>query len=91
MVDMNSNASAARLKSYVERVERLEDQKSDIVEDIKEVFKEAKSEGFDTKIMKQVIKLRKKDAEDRLVEEELLTIYKTALGMVQPDLFEEKE
>ena len=91
MVDMNSNASAARLKSYVERVERLESDKQDIAEDIKEVFKEAKSEGFDVKIMKEVIKLRKKDAEDRVMEEELLTIYKTALGMVQPDLFEENE
>lgn len=76
-----SDATKARLKSYVERVERLEDNKSDIVEDIREVFKEAKSEGFDTTIMKKIIKLRAMDAEDRVMQEELLDIYKHALGM----------
>lgn len=85
----SSNATKARLKSYVERVERLEDQKVEISEDIKEVFKEAKSEGFDTKIMKKCISLRKMDQEDRMIQEELLEVYKTALGMVQPDLFKE--
>lgn len=81
-ITAGSDATKARLKSYVERVERLEDQKQAIAEDVKEVFKEAKSEGFDTKIMKQVIKLRKMDSEDRLMQEELLDIYKHALGMI---------
>ncbi|MCT4575582.1 MAG: DUF2312 domain-containing protein [Alphaproteobacteria bacterium] len=84
-VTANSDASKARLRSYIERVERLEENKKEIAEDIKEVFKEAKSEGFDTKIMKQVIKLRKMDAEDRIMQEELLDIYKHALGMIFTD------
>ena len=84
-ITAGSDATKARLKSYIERIERLEDQKKEIAEDVKEIFKEAKAEGFDTKIMKQVIKLRKMDAEDRLMQEELLDIYKHALGMIFTD------
>ena len=84
-VTAGSDATKARLKSYVERVERLEDNKAAIAEDIKEVFKEAKSEGFDVKVMRKVIALRKMDAEDRLMQEELLDIYKHALGMIFTD------
>lgn len=77
-----TEATRARIKSYVERVERLTDNRDEIAEDIKEVFKEAKSEGFDTTILKKVIALRKIDAVDRLMQEELLDIYKQALGMM---------
>lgn len=88
-METQSDATKARLKSYVERIERLEDNKAEISEDIKEVLKEAKSEGFDTKVMKQVIRLRKMDAEDRVMQEELIDIYKHALGMVFPEQKEE--
>ena len=57
------------------------DTKIKYIKGIKEVFKEAKSEGFDVKVMRKVISLRKMDAEDRLMQEELLDIYKHALGM----------
>tara|TARA_B100002019_G_scaffold288067_1_gene301107 strand:+ start:637 stop:939 length:303 start_codon:yes stop_codon:yes gene_type:complete len=70
-----------RLKSFIERLERLEQEKSDIGEDIKEVYAEAKSVGFDTKTMRKIIRLRKMDTEKRREEDELLELYKAAIGM----------
>jgi uncharacterized protein (UPF0335 family) len=70
-----------RLKSFVERLERLEDEKSDVADQIKDVFAEAKGEGFDIKILRQVLKLRKMKPHDRSEQEELLEVYKAALGM----------
>lgn len=84
-------ASSVRLVSYVSRIERLEDQKQETAEDIKEVFSEAKSEGFCVKTMKKVIKLRKMDTEDRLMEEDLLDEYKIAVGLTQGDFFEDNK
>lgn len=69
-----------RLKSFIERVERLEEEKKNIAEDIKEVFGEAKAVGFDTKIMRKVIKLRKQDLESRQEEEQLTELYLAAIG-----------
>jgi uncharacterized protein (UPF0335 family) len=77
-----SDSSAARLKSFIERVERLEEEKAGIAADIKEVFAEAKGTGFDVKIMRQVIRLRKMESADRAEQEELLDLYKRALGMI---------
>jgi uncharacterized protein (UPF0335 family) len=74
-----------RLKSLIERIERLEEEKKALAEDIKEVYAEAKGVGFDTKIMRQVIKIRKMDQDDVDEQEALLDVYKRALGMV-PDL-----
>ena len=74
-----------RLKSFIERIERLEDEKKALAADIKEVFAEAKGSGFDTKIMRQVIRLRRMDKDDLDEQETLLDVYKRALGMV-PDL-----
>jgi uncharacterized protein (UPF0335 family) len=74
-----------RLKSFIERIERLEEEKKALAEDIKEVFAEAKGNGFDTKIMRQVIRLRRMDKDDLDEQETLLDIYKRALGMI-PDL-----
>ena len=74
-----------RLKSFIERIERLEEEKKALAEDIKEVYAEAKGVGFDTKIMRQVIKIRKMDQNDMDEQEALLDIYKRALGMI-PDL-----
>jgi uncharacterized protein (UPF0335 family) len=73
-----------RLKSFIERIERLEEEKRALAEDIKEVFAEAKGTGFDTKIMRQIIKIRKMDKDDLDEQETLLDIYKRALGML-PD------
>ncbi len=74
--------ASGQLKSFVERIERLEEEKKGIADDIRDVFAEAKSQGFDTKIMRQVIRLRKKDTAERQEEEALLDLYMHALGMV---------
>lgn len=75
----NSNAvSGARIKSFVERVERLEDEKSMRNEDIKEVYAEAKATGFEPKILRKLIALRKKSQDTRREEEELLRLYDSA-------------
>ncbi len=79
--DTQRDATAARLKSYIERVERLEEEKAAITEDVKEVFGEAKSSGFDVKTIRKIIRLRKMDIEKRREEEELLELYKQAIGL----------
>ena len=73
--------AAGQLKAFVERIERLEEEKKGIADDIRDVFAEAKGQGFDTKLMRQVIRLRKKDASEREEEEALLDLYLHALGM----------
>jgi len=73
--------AAERLKSFIERIERLEEEKAALAGDIREVFAEAKGAGFDTKIMRQVLKLRKMEHDDRQEQEHLLDLYKRALGM----------
>ncbi len=70
------------LRSFVERIERLEDEKAVLAVDLKEVYQEAKSEGFDTKIIRKVIALRKQDGIERTAEEETLALYMQALGML---------
>jgi len=74
--------AADRLRQYVERIERLEDEKREIQEQIKDVYNEAKAEGFDVKVMRQVIRLRRMKPHERGELEELLETYKAALGMV---------
>jgi uncharacterized protein (UPF0335 family) len=73
--------AADRLRSFVERIERLEEEKAAIAADIREVYSEAKGAGFDTKIVRQVVRLRKMDRADRQEQQELLDIYKAALDM----------
>jgi uncharacterized protein (UPF0335 family) len=73
-----------RLKSFIERIERLEEEKRALAEDIKEVYSEAKGSGFDTRIMRQVIRIRRMDQDDLDEQETLLDVYKRALGML-PD------
>lgn len=80
--------AGAELRQFIERVERLEEEKQTIADDIKDIFAEAKGRGYDTKIMKTVIRLRKKDPNERAEEEALLDTYLRSLGM-QPDLFKE--
>ncbi|WP_025593131.1 DUF2312 domain-containing protein [Agrobacterium tumefaciens] len=73
--------AAAELRQFVERVERLEAEKAAIQSDIKDVLGEAKGRGYDTKAIRTVIKLRKKDANERIEEETILQVYLAALGM----------
>lgn len=80
MTDVGGVA-ADRLRSFVERIERLEEERTALGADIREVYAEAKGVGFDTKIMRQVIKLRKMDQSDRQEQEHLLELYKRALGI----------
>lgn len=79
--------AADQLKTIVERIERLEEEKSGIASDIKDIFAEAKGNGYDVKTLRKVISLRKQDAAQRDEEEHLLDTYKRALGMA-PDLEE---
>ena len=81
MTKIVNGIDGSHLKSYVERVEKLEADKKAISEDIKEIFSEAKAFGFDVKIMKEVIKLRKCEQGELFERESLIEIYKTALGM----------
>ena len=73
-----------QLKSFIERIERLEEEKRALSGDIKEVYAEAKGTGFEPKIMRQIVKIRKMDKEELDEEESLLDLYKRALGMA-PD------
>ena len=70
-----------QLRSYIERIERLEEEKAALAADIKDVFDEAKGNGFDVKIMRQILRLRKMEEDDRDELETLLEVYKRALGM----------
>ncbi len=81
MADVGGIA-ADQLRSFIERIERLEEEKAALAGDIREVYAEAKGNGFDTKIMRQVVRLRKMDSNDRSEQEELLDLYKAALGLV---------
>jgi uncharacterized protein (UPF0335 family) len=80
-MSQTGGVAAGQLKSFVERIERLEEEKKGIADDIRDVFAEAKGQGFDTKILRQVIRLRKKDSAERQEEEALLDLYMHALGM----------
>lgn len=73
--------TGAQLKQYIERIERLEEEKKALAEDIKEVYGEAKAMGFDAKAMRQLVKLRNMDHEKRREEEEILEVYKAAIGL----------
>ncbi|MGE3831407.1 MAG: DUF2312 domain-containing protein [Parvibaculaceae bacterium] len=88
MADKKTSFAQGQLKSLVERIERLEEDKKTIAADIKEVYAEAKANGFDTKILRKVISIRKKDRHEREEEEAVLAVYLSALGML-PDQTEE--
>ena len=76
--------SAEHLRQFIERLERLDEEKKNVAQDIKEVFAEAKANGFDPKTMRQILKIRKIEASELEEQEYLLDTYKRALGMV-PD------
>ncbi len=73
--------TANQLRSFIERIERLEEEKAGLAADVREVYSEAKSQGYDTKVMRQIVGLRKLDAADRREREELLETYMAAIGM----------
>ena len=78
--DVLTAAAQGRLKSFFERIERLEEDKAAISADLKEVFAEAKGEGFDTKIMRKILRIRKQDKAQRQEEEALIDLYLSAIG-----------
>lgn len=84
MSDVNGVAQD-QLRSFVERIERLEEEKKTIADDIKDVYAEAKGNGFDTKVLRKVISLRKQDQNERQEQEAILDLYLQALGMA-PEL-----
>lgn len=90
MTDMIGGNAKQALKSFVERIERLSEEKKELGSAITEIYAEAKGQGFDAKAMRKVIALRKLDADDRVTQEAILATYMHALGMVQGDLFEDK-
>ncbi|PZO73667.1 MAG: DUF2312 domain-containing protein [Mesorhizobium amorphae] len=73
--------AAGQLRSIIERIERLEEDKKQVSEDIKDVYAEAKGTGFDVKALRSIVRLRKKEASEREEEEAILDLYKAALGM----------
>lgn len=73
--------AAGQLRAFIERIERLEEEKKTISDDIKEVYAEMKGTGFDTKAVRTIVRLRKKDQAERQEEEAILDLYKAALGM----------
>jgi uncharacterized protein (UPF0335 family) len=76
-----SGFAKEHLRSFIERIERLEEEKKALADDIAEVYAEAKGGGFDTKVMRQVVRLRKMESADRQEQEAMLDLYLSALGM----------
>ena len=80
--DILNQAAQGQLKSVIERIERLEQEKAEVAEQIKEVFAEAKGNGFDVKVLRKVIAIRKQDRAKRLEEESILDLYLSAIGEI---------
>ena len=89
-METKTSFAQGQLRSLIERIERLEEEKKAIAADIKEVYGEAKANGFDTKIMRKVVTLRKKDSTERQEEEAILDLYLSALGMIGPESTEQE-
>jgi len=86
---MNESApggtTADQLRSIIERIENLEEEKANLTSDIREIYSEAKGNGFDVKALRAIVRMRKKDDHERLEEEAVLATYMHALGMADPD------
>ncbi len=80
MTDIGHNIGADRLRSLVERIERLEEEKKALQDDIKGVYQEAKSAGYDVRVLRQLIRIRATDPQKLREQEEILDIYRSALG-----------
>lgn len=79
----SATVNASDLRAFIERIEKLEEEKKAIAEDIKEVYSEAKGTGFDARIIRKIVSMRKMDREKRREEEEILDLYLSALGMIE--------
>ena len=77
----SNSVDSGHLKSFIERIERLEEEKRALAEDIKDVYAEAKGTGYDVKIMRKIVSMRRQDHHKRKEEEEILDLYLSALGM----------
>lgn len=80
---VSGGVAAGQIKSIIERVERLEEEKTAIAGDIKEIYAEAKSNGYDVKILRQIVRIRKQDTAERQEQEAILDLYLHALGMIE--------
>ncbi|HEY5820065.1 MAG TPA: DUF2312 domain-containing protein [Mesorhizobium sp.] len=81
ITETSQTVAAGQLRALIERIERLEEEKKTIADDIKDVYAEAKGNGFDTKAIRAIIRLRKQDQAEREEAETILDLYKAALGM----------
>jgi uncharacterized protein (UPF0335 family) len=79
----SATVNGSHLRSFIERIEHLEEEKRTIADDIKEVYAEAKGTGFDIKIMRKIISIRRQEVNKRKEEEEILDLYLNALGMIE--------
>ena len=79
--DQNTVVATGQLRSFIERIERLEEEKKTISDDIKEVYAELKGNGFDSKAVREIIRLRKKEDFERKIKEAMIQLYKDAHGM----------
>ena len=91
IAETSQTVAAGQLRAFIERIERLEEEKQTIADDIKDVFAEMKGTGFDTKAVRAIIRLRKKDQAERQEEEAILDLYMHALGMVPGGAAQEAE
>ena len=82
VLEVKETVAAAELRQFIERVERLEEEKAALQDDVKEVFAEAKGRGYDVKAMRAILRIRKKDPNERQEEEAILETYMNALGMM---------
>lgn len=82
MSDTNNTVAADELRAFIERVERLNEEKQTIADDIGEVYSEAKGRGYDTKVMRKIVSMRKQSANERAEMDAVMTLYLDALGMM---------
>jgi uncharacterized protein (UPF0335 family) len=78
---MNDAVNSGHLRAFIERIEKLEEEKKALADDIKDVYAEAKGNGFDVKILRKIVSIRRQDRDKRREEEEILELYLAALGM----------
>ena len=86
ITETSQTVAAGQLKAFIERIERLEEEKKTIADDIKDVYAEMKGTGFDTKAVRTIVRLRKKDQAQREEEQAMLDLYMSALGMILDDI-----
>lgn len=80
-MDAMTNATAAQLKAFIERIERMEEERRGLSDDIKDIYAEAKGNGFDAKVLRKIVAIRKQDQNERREQEEILGLYMQAIGM----------